>query len=468
MPVFDPIRRCLIVRVVYDGPAFGGKTTNLRQLMSIFPVERRTEMYTPGSLKGRTMFFDWLELEAGKVGGHQVRCQLLTVPGQGERSYRRRPLLESADGVVFVADTTPDAVAATKKSFSQLRAQLRKRLPLRVPVLVQANKQDASDSMRPPELVRLLRLDEAISVVGATAAQGDGVRETVVAALRAVIRDVQSRISADGIGSFVGQPESADDLFDTLLALEDEPPPLMELDEDDEEAPRAQADVLVDLAADRAVEAAAEEAETEAEGVPDAEPADPEPVADAEPATEASAVPDAQPADLEPAQDVEPATDASAVPDAEPIDAVEPMGHAPPVEQVEPAPEGEPEGHAAEPEHIEEVRVVEVHSVEALGAFEPVEEVRPGRSRQREDPTLPLPPARLAPVVIEELGAARAGERADGEAPELDDPPELAEPDEPTPVLAVEEDALTNPLPLAPAAPSSPSAPAPPGRRYRG
>lgn len=231
MPVFDPIRRCLVIRVVFDGPAFGGKTTNLRQLSSIFPHERRTEMFTPGALKGRTMFFDWLELDAGKLGNQKIRCQLLTVPGQGERSYRRRPLLESADGVIFVADSTPGAFEATKKSFSQLKAQLRKRAPARVPLIVQANKQDTPGVASPEELTRLLKLDSEVSVVAACAHRGEGVKETVFSALRVVMREVQARVMAEGIASIVGQPESPDELFDALLALEDDPPPPMEDDE---------------------------------------------------------------------------------------------------------------------------------------------------------------------------------------------------------------------------------------------
>src|SRR5580698_7101456 len=91
MPIFDPILRSLIARVVYDGPAFSGKTTNVKRLCEAFPVQQRSEVYTPGSLKGRTMFFDWLEINLGKLGPVPLRCQILSVPGQRARSYRRRP-----------------------------------------------------------------------------------------------------------------------------------------------------------------------------------------------------------------------------------------------------------------------------------------------------------------------------------------------------------------------------------------
>lgn len=233
MPVFDPIRRCLVARIVYDGPAFGGKTTNLQQVCSFFPVERRTELYTPAALKGRTMFFDWLEVQAGKVGAYPLRVQLLTVPGQGERSYRRRPLLESADGVVFVCDSSFAQLPTSKKSFSQLRAALRKRLPRVVPVLVQANKQDKEDALPPDELSLAMRLGEIVPILPAVASGGQGVKDTLVTAIRSVAVEVQQQVADGKLHAIMGQSQTADELFDVMLALEDEEEHQpMETDED--------------------------------------------------------------------------------------------------------------------------------------------------------------------------------------------------------------------------------------------
>jgi signal recognition particle receptor subunit beta len=233
MPVFDPIRRCLVARVVYDGPAFGGKTTNLQQINAFFPVERRSELFTPAALKGRTMFFDWLEIQAGKVGAYPLRIQLLTVPGQGERSYRRRPLLESADGVVFVCDSSFVHLPIAKKSYSQLRAALRKRLPRVIPVLIQANKQDKEDALPPEELGLALRVPSGVQVFGAKAAAGEGVKDMLVAAIRAVAVEVQQQIAEGKIHQIMGQSQTADELFEVMLALEDEDEhELMESDEE--------------------------------------------------------------------------------------------------------------------------------------------------------------------------------------------------------------------------------------------
>lgn len=225
MALFDPEHRRLIIRLVYDGPAFAGKTTNMAQLCNIFPVERRTELYTPGALKGRTLFFDWLEVDGGLIGSYPVRCQLLSVPGQARRSYRRRPLVQSADTVVFVCDSDPSQLDESRRSFALLRRYLRERQPEKVPFAVQANKQDAPAAMTTAQLGQQLRLPPEVPVLPACASMGVGVRETVITALRMALHHVQHRVAREGLGAILGAPQTADELLDALLVLEDETPP---------------------------------------------------------------------------------------------------------------------------------------------------------------------------------------------------------------------------------------------------
>ena len=161
MPIFDPLLRRLVARVVYDGPGFSGKTTNVARICETLPVEKRTEMYTPGALKGRTMFFDWLEVDLGKLGRMPIFCQVLSVPGQRARSYRRRPLIKSADAVVFVADSREGPIEETRRSLALMRRYLRERED-EVPYVVQANKRDAEDAFSIPALRKVLRLPSHI------------------------------------------------------------------------------------------------------------------------------------------------------------------------------------------------------------------------------------------------------------------------------------------------------------------
>ena len=220
MPIFDPILRTLIARIVYDGPAFCGKTTNVKRICDAFPVQKRGEVYTPGSLKGRTMFFDWLELDVGRMGQMPLRCQILSVPGQRARSYRRRPLIHSADAVVFVGDSRPDQIDETRRCFALMRRYLRERGEV-VPFLVQANKQDAPDARSPEELAHILRLGPDVPMFPAVASDGVGVRETFNAAVRAAVSYAKQQVKAVGVAAISGQAQDADVLFEKMLELED-------------------------------------------------------------------------------------------------------------------------------------------------------------------------------------------------------------------------------------------------------
>lgn len=221
MPIYDPLMRRLVVRIVYDGPGTAGKTTNVQEISRRFPVNKRTEVYTPGALKGRTMFFDWLEVDLSSSAKVPVRVQILSVTGQETRSYRRRPLLRSADAVVFVCDSRPDHLETNRQRLLLLQRYLRER-KLFAPYLIQANKQDLPGAILPDDLLQQLRWKSKVPVVPAVASSGKGVTETFQQAARAATRYAQMVIGAQGISSVVGTPDTPDGVLDNLLELEDQ------------------------------------------------------------------------------------------------------------------------------------------------------------------------------------------------------------------------------------------------------
>jgi len=220
MPIFDPLTRRLVVRVVYDGPGTAGKTTNVQQICRLFPISKRTEMFTPGALKGRTMFFDWLEVDLATRSKIPVRVQILSVTGQETRSYRRRPLLKSADAVVFVCDSRPEHLDNNRQRLLLLQRYLRER-HTPAPYLIQANKQDLPGALSPKELLAQLRWKLPVSVLAAVASDAKGVTETFQQAARAAAQYAQSIITERGLSAVAGIPETADGVFDNLLEFED-------------------------------------------------------------------------------------------------------------------------------------------------------------------------------------------------------------------------------------------------------
>lgn len=81
------------------------KTTNLQSLHSMLPPDVKGKLISMATEGDRTIFFDFLPVEIGKINDFRIRFQLYTVPGQVMYNATRRLVLKGADGIVFVADS---------------------------------------------------------------------------------------------------------------------------------------------------------------------------------------------------------------------------------------------------------------------------------------------------------------------------------------------------------------------------
>jgi signal recognition particle receptor subunit beta len=218
MASFDSARGCYVVRVVYDGPGMAGKTTNLQKICEFVPATRRGELVTPAQLKGRTMFFDWLEVDGPSRAPAPIKLQLVSVPGQIERNYRRRPLVDAADVVVFVCDASPAQIPETMRAFARLRGSLKQRKKA-IPIVVQVNKQDVEGALDREQMSKKLKLDATTTVLSASAATGAGVKETLAMATRHALQVLGRR----ELEPLLAELANADALFDHVLTFEDKP-----------------------------------------------------------------------------------------------------------------------------------------------------------------------------------------------------------------------------------------------------
>ena len=98
-------KREINCKLVYYGPGLSGKTTNLEVVHKKAPASKKGELTSIATEGDRTLFFDYMPLELGKVGGMNTKFQLYTVPGQVYYNATRKLVLQGADGVVFVGDS---------------------------------------------------------------------------------------------------------------------------------------------------------------------------------------------------------------------------------------------------------------------------------------------------------------------------------------------------------------------------
>lgn len=135
------------VKIVYYGPGRGGKTSNLEYIYKKFKERIQTEMITVKTHGDRTLFFDFLPFDIGKISGYDVKIQLYTVPGQVKYNATRRLVLRGVDGIVFVADSMVVRKDKNILSIKNLEENLTdyKKSISRVPLVIQYNKIDLAE-----------------------------------------------------------------------------------------------------------------------------------------------------------------------------------------------------------------------------------------------------------------------------------------------------------------------------------
>ncbi len=195
--------RELNLKIVYYGPAMSGKTTNLEQIHARVPANRRSDLVSLKTHEDRTLYFDFLQLELGKISGLTPKLHLYTVPGQTYYEASRKLVLRGADGIVFVVDSDPRRVTDNLTAWRDMQRHLQGMgMSLHdLAIVVQLNKQDLPGALG-PEVYRPLLSMNGYPTFKAIAIRQVGVFET----LKAITQGVVSRIhkhSAPGPGASV-------------------------------------------------------------------------------------------------------------------------------------------------------------------------------------------------------------------------------------------------------------------------
>ena len=179
MVLFNHATREMTAKIVYYGPGLCGKTTNLMVIFDKLDPKSKGKMLSLATKTDRTLFFDLLPVDIGKVGPFNLKIQLYTVPGQVFYNETRKLVLKGADSVVFVADSQPAMVDANRESFANLLDNLEENQidPNDTPIVIQYNKRDLPHAMPVDKLAEALNF-EGYPYTEASALKGDGVMET--------------------------------------------------------------------------------------------------------------------------------------------------------------------------------------------------------------------------------------------------------------------------------------------------
>lgn len=191
MALINVASREIQCKIVYYGTGFCGKTTNLQYIHRSAPQPARGDLLSIATENERTLFFDFLPLDLGTVHGFRVRFHMYTVPGQVLYERTRVAVLNGVDGVVFVADSSPDKLEENFQSLIELETNIRHfgRDLGEFPFVIQWNKRDLPGAIPVATLDRYLNR-RRVPTFEASAVTGDGVFPT----LRAICKSVMIRL----------------------------------------------------------------------------------------------------------------------------------------------------------------------------------------------------------------------------------------------------------------------------------
>jgi len=189
------------VKLVYYGPDRCGKTTNLEYIYSKYQNRMATKLTTVKTDGDRTLFFDFLPLDIGKIGGYHIKIQLYTVPGQVRYGATRRLVLRGVDGVVFVADSMAlreKMNIAALKDLQENLSTFDKNI-FNIPLVIQYNKRDLSKEGIP--ILSIEKLEDSLNrqlkapSFAASARAGENVVATMRKAIFLTVSSLKEKLS---------------------------------------------------------------------------------------------------------------------------------------------------------------------------------------------------------------------------------------------------------------------------------
>ena len=201
MAIVNLKKREIECKIVFYGPGRCGKTTNLEYIFKAYKKQITGEMVSINTDGDRTLFFDFLPMELGKLKGCDVRVHLYTVTGQVQYTSTHKLLLRGVEWIVFVADSLAVRREKNMLSLKDLHQNLKEYglSILKIPLVMQYNKRDLAKEGIPllpvEQMEKDLNRQLKVPAYPASAVTGEGVGKTLQACLKLTIQSLKKELN---------------------------------------------------------------------------------------------------------------------------------------------------------------------------------------------------------------------------------------------------------------------------------
>jgi len=192
MVFINKVAKEVNVKIVYYGAGLSGKTTNIEYIYNKVDPTKRGKLISLKTETERTLFFDFMPVDIGKVGDMNIRVHLYSVPGQVFYDHSRKLILKNVDGIVFVVDAQVERMDANIESLSNLKKNLLMNSILfeKIPMVVQYNKVDLPNAAPVEEMRAHFNPQGKYPEFIASALTGEKVFDTFKTIVKMVIRTI--------------------------------------------------------------------------------------------------------------------------------------------------------------------------------------------------------------------------------------------------------------------------------------
>lgn len=172
--IIDYGNRTVSVKIVFFGPAMGGKTTAIRWLFSSMDIADK--LTSIENTVGRTMFCDFGTIPFQLSDSWRINAHIWSATGQDFYRSTREVVLVGTDGVIFIADSQEHLLEENRASWNELMSVIADEERF-LPVVVCLNKQDLPNTVGEDKIRTYLRIPNSVPVFKSIACQGFNITE---------------------------------------------------------------------------------------------------------------------------------------------------------------------------------------------------------------------------------------------------------------------------------------------------